>query len=90
MKVGLVQHRDAVHTALADDRAATATLADADFTGFDTAELLAIQSQREQQARTQAMIDHRIQAALMAHAAPHEIGGKSWKDVLATRMRISR
>nr|MDT0524702.1 DUF222 domain-containing protein [Streptomyces sp. DSM 41633] len=40
-------------------------------------------------ARTEAMIDHRIQAALMAQAIPHEIGGKSWKDVLATRMRIS-
>ena len=89
MKVGLVQSRDAVQTALAGHLAATAALADSDFTGFDTAELLAMQSQREQQARTQAMIDHRIQAALMAQAAPHKIGGKSWKDVLATRMRIS-
>ncbi|MBP2452704.1 HNH endonuclease signature motif containing protein [Mycolicibacterium lutetiense] len=89
MKVGLAQNRGAVQTALAGHLAATATLVDVDFSGFDTAQLLAIQSQREQQARASAMIDHRIQAALMAQAAPHEIGGKSWKDVLATRMRIS-
>ncbi|WKG06189.1 HNH endonuclease signature motif containing protein [Mycolicibacterium sp. HK-90] len=90
MVVGLVQSRDAVQAALAGHRASTAALVDADFTGFDTAELLAMQSERELQARTQAMIDHRIQAALMARSSPHEVGGKSWTDVLATRMRISR
>ncbi|MGW4095936.1 DUF222 domain-containing protein [Mycobacterium sp. NPDC004974] len=89
MVVGLAQDRGVVQAAQAGRRAATAALADADFTGFATAELLALQSERERQARTEAMIDHRIQAALMAAAAPHEIGGKSWKDVLATRMRIS-
>ncbi|WP_428833653.1 DUF222 domain-containing protein [Mycolicibacterium porcinum] len=86
---GLVQSQDAVQTVLAGHRAATAALVDVDFTGFDTAELLALQSERERLARTDAMIDHRIQAALMAQASPHEIGGKSFKDVLATRMRIS-
>ncbi|WP_066903359.1 DUF222 domain-containing protein [Mycolicibacterium houstonense] len=90
MVVGLVQSRDAVQSALAGHRAATAALVEADFTGFDTAELLAMQSECELQARTQAMIDHRIQAALMARSSPHEVGGKSWTDVLATRMRISR
>lgn len=86
---GVVQGRDVVQTALAGHRAATAALVDVDFTGFDTAELLTLQSAREQLARTEALIDHRIQAALMAQASPHEIGGKSFKDVLATRMRIS-
>ncbi|MGV0812484.1 DUF222 domain-containing protein, partial [Mycolicibacterium boenickei] len=90
MVVGLMQSRGAVQTALAGHAAATASLVDVDFTGFDTAELLAMQSEREQQARTQAMIDHRIQSALAARTTPHEIGGKSWTDVLATRMRISR
>ncbi len=90
MKVGLAQNRDAVQTALADQLAATATLVDVDFTGFDTAELLAIQSERERQARAQATVDHRIQSALTARTSPREIGGKSWTDVLATRMRISR
>lgn len=89
MVVGFAQDRGVVQAAQAGHRAATAALADADFTGLATAELLALQSERERQARTEAMIDHRIQAALMAAAAPHEIGGKSWKDVLATRMRIS-
>ncbi|MEN3224386.1 DUF222 domain-containing protein [Mycolicibacterium porcinum] len=86
---GLVHGRDVVQTAMAGQRAATAALVEADFTGLSTAELLALQSERERLARTQALIDHRIQAALMAQATPHEIGGKSWKDVLATRMRIS-
>ncbi|MEW2480428.1 DUF222 domain-containing protein [Mycobacterium sp. NPDC049093] len=90
MKVGLAQNRGAVQTALADHLAATTTLVDVDFTGFDTAELLAIQSERERQARAQATVDHRIQSALMALTGPREIGGKSWTDVLATRMRISR
>jgi hypothetical protein len=89
MMVGLVQNRGAAQSALAGHRAATAALEDVDFTGFDTAQLLAIQSERERCARTEAMIDHRIQAALMAESTPREIGGKSWKDVLATRMRIS-
>ncbi|WP_166904491.1 HNH endonuclease signature motif containing protein [Mycobacterium sp. DL440] len=90
MKVGLTQSRGAVQTALADHLAATTTLVNVDFTGFDTAELLAIQSERERQARAQATVDHRIQSALMARTSPREIGGKSWTDVLATRMRISR
>ncbi|WP_082022689.1 HNH endonuclease signature motif containing protein [Mycolicibacterium setense] len=90
MQVGLVRGRSVVQDALAGHRAATAALVEVDFTGFDTAELLAMQSAREQQARTEAMIDHRIQAALTAQSTPHEIGGKSWTDVLATRMRISR
>ncbi|MEV0670027.1 DUF222 domain-containing protein [Mycobacterium sp. NPDC050441] len=90
MKVGLAQSRGAVQAALAGHLAATATLVDIDFTGFDTAELLAIQSGREEQARTQALIDHRLQSALMARTSPPEVGGKSWTDVLATRMRISR
>ncbi|WP_273732025.1 HNH endonuclease signature motif containing protein [Mycolicibacterium septicum] len=89
MTVELAQNRGEVQAALAGHHAATASLVDVDFTGLDTAELLALQSERERHARMEAMIDHRIQAALMAQAAPHEIGGKSWKDVLATRMRIS-
>ncbi|WP_454789109.1 DUF222 domain-containing protein [Mycolicibacterium lutetiense] len=90
MVVGLMQSRSEVRSALTGHLAAAASLVDVDFTGFDTAELLAIQSERERQARTQAMIDHRIQSALMARTSPREIGGKSWTDVLATRMRISR
>lgn len=81
--------RDTVAHALSDRAASVKALLDADFTMFDTSELLAIQSEREQRTRADEMIDHRIQAALMDRATPHEIGGKSWTDVLATRMRIS-
>ena len=89
MDTVLTPSRSTVQTALAQRRAATDSLIDADFTMFDTAQLLALQSERERCARTDAMIDHRILAALMAQSTPREIGGKSWKDVLATRMRIS-
>ena len=82
--------RDTVRHAVSDRAASVKALLDADFTVFDTAELLALQSEREQQARADEAIDHRIQAALTDRATPHEIGGKSWTDVLATRMRISR
>ncbi|WBS08318.1 DUF222 domain-containing protein [Mycolicibacterium neoaurum] len=55
----------------------------------DTAELLALQSERERRARADAVIDARIQAAIMQRATAHEIGAKSWADVLITRMRLS-
>ncbi|WP_395311163.1 DUF222 domain-containing protein [Mycobacterium sp. AMU20-3851] len=90
MKIDVVASRETVQHALSDHAASVKALLDADFTVFDTAELLAIQSERELRARAEAVIDHRIQAALMDRATPHEIGGKSWIDVLATRMRISR
>lgn len=90
MEPAQAPNRNAVQTALARRRDATSSLVNADFSVFDTAELLAIQSERERYARTEAMIDHRIQAALAAQSTPQEIGGKSWVDVLATRMRISR
>ncbi len=90
MKSDAVASRETVRHALSDHAASTKALLDADFTVFDTAELLAIQSERELRARADEMIGHRIQAALMDRATAHEIGGKSWVDVLATRMRISR
>ncbi|WP_395309407.1 DUF222 domain-containing protein [Mycobacterium sp. AMU20-3851] len=90
MKMDVVASRETVQHALSARTASVKALLDADFTVFDTAELLAIQSERELRARAEAVIDHRIQAALMDRATPHEIGGKSWIDVLATRMRISR
>ncbi|MDZ7887620.1 MAG: DUF222 domain-containing protein [Mycobacterium sp.] len=81
--------RDAVQHARSDRAASVKALLDADFTMFDTAELLALLSEREQYARADTAVDHRILAALMDRATPHEIGGKTWTDVLATRDRIS-
>ncbi|MDO0976205.1 DUF222 domain-containing protein [Mycolicibacterium frederiksbergense] len=81
--------RDAVQHARSDRAASVKALLDADFAMFDTAELLALVSEREQQARADTAVDHRILAALMDRATPHEIGGKTWTDVLVTRDRIS-
>ncbi|WP_168144486.1 HNH endonuclease signature motif containing protein [Mycolicibacterium frederiksbergense] len=81
--------REAVQHALSDRAASVKALLDADFTMFDTAELLELLSEREQQARADTAVDHRILAALMDRATPHEIGGKTWTDVLATRDRLS-
>jgi len=81
--------REAVQHARSDRAASVKALLDADFAMFDTAELLALVSEREQQARADTAVDHRILAALMDRATPHEIGGKTWTDVLVTRDRIS-
>ncbi|MGU3499549.1 DUF222 domain-containing protein, partial [Mycobacterium sp. C31M] len=89
MKSDAVASREAVQHALADRAASVKALLDADFTCFDTAELLAIQSDREERARADAAVDHRILATLMDRATAHEIGGKTWADVLSTRMRLS-
>ena len=89
MNSEVVSGRDAVHHALSDRAASVKALLDADFTMFDTAELLALLSEREQQARADTAVDHRILAALMDRATAHEIGGKTWTDVLGTRDRLS-
>src|SRR6478735_5686774 len=89
MNGDVVGGREAVQHALSDRAGSVKALLDADFTVFDTAELLGLLSEREQYARADAAVDHRILAALMDRATPHEIGGKSWNDVLVTRDRIS-
>ena len=89
MNSEVVGGRDAVHHALSDRAASVKALLDADFTMFDTAELLGLLSEREQQARADTAVDHRILAALMDRATAHEIGGKTWTDVLSTRDRLS-
>ena len=81
--------RDAVDAAVCARAASVKALLDADFSMFDTAELLALQSQRHTQAGADALIDARIQAALMNRTTAHEIGAKNWPDVLVTRMRLS-
>ncbi|WP_051937169.1 HNH endonuclease signature motif containing protein [Mycolicibacterium neoaurum] len=85
----VVASRQSVQHAVSDRAASVKALLDADFTVFDTAELLALQSEREHRARADAVIDARIQAAIMQRSTAHEIGAKSWVDVLITRMRLS-
>ncbi|MEH3133356.1 MAG: DUF222 domain-containing protein [Mycolicibacterium neoaurum] len=89
MRSDVAASRESVQHALSDRAASVKALLDADFTCFDTAELLALQSEREERARADAAVDHRILAVLMDRATAHEIGGKTWADVLSTRMRLS-
>ena len=85
----VVGSRAAVDAAMSDRAASTKALLDADFTAFDIAELLALQSAREERDRQDEAVDHRLLAELMGRATPHDIGANSWADVLATRMRLS-
>ena len=89
MRSDVAASRQSVQHAVSDRAASVKALLDADFTLFDTAELLALQSEREHRARADAVIDARIQAAIMQRSTAHEIGAKSWVDVLITRMRLS-
>jgi hypothetical protein len=60
---------------------------------FDTQthpELLAVHSRLEALAWKQPAILHKLLALLTAEVSPVELGGKSWADVLANRLRISR
>src|SRR5436190_18861078 len=90
MLSGVVSDREAVLATLAEYRAVCQKLTTLGFTGFDTAELLDLQSEREHCARISAVTDHRILAAVQGRATAKEIGGKSWIDVLTSRLRISR
>jgi hypothetical protein len=90
MLANTVVDREAALAALDALDAATEQLAGMDFTPFSVAELLELQSRRERQARIAACADHRILAALQNQATAHEMGGKSWPDILAVRLGISQ
>ncbi|MHA3019765.1 DUF222 domain-containing protein [Mycobacterium sp. BMJ-28] len=90
MSASAVVDREAVLAALAEYRAACEKLTTVDFTAFDTAELLNLQSEREHCTRIGAGVDHRILAAVQARATAKEVGGKSWADILALRLGISQ
>ena len=70
MNGDVVGGREAVQHALSDRAGSVKALLDADFTVFDTAELLGLLSEREQYARADAAVDHRILAALIDRAPP--------------------
>lgn len=69
--------------------AACAKLAALNYQGLSLPELLALQSRREHQVRCAPAVDHALLAEIQSRATPGEIGGKSWADVLAIRLRIS-
>jgi hypothetical protein len=90
MRSVAVVDREAVLAAVDAYAAACESLTAVGFTGFDTAELLELQSRREHLARISAGVDHRILAALQGRATAKEIGGKSWVDILTLRLGISQ
>ena len=90
MRSDMVADRVGVLAAFAAFDAACQALTRLEFTAFTTAELLELQSRREHATRITARVDHRILATLQNQASAKEIGGKSWTDVLALRLRISR
>ncbi|KRD20306.1 hypothetical protein ASE48_00360 [Mycobacterium sp. Root265] len=73
MSSDVVDGREAVQHALSDRAASVKALLDADFTVFDTAELLGLLSEREHYARADTAVDHRILAALMDREAGRRI-----------------
>ncbi|MCX2713446.1 DUF222 domain-containing protein [Mycolicibacterium sp. J2] len=85
-----VADREVVSAAFDAVDTAAEQLAGMDFTCFSVAELLALQSRRERQARIAASADHRILAALQNQATAREMGGKSWPDILSLRLGISQ
>jgi hypothetical protein len=64
-------------------------LAELSFAALTSTEVLAIKDRLEAGYRRQAAVDHRLTHQLTSHASPMDLGGKSWADVLATRLRIS-
>ena len=84
-----VADREAVLAVFDAYDSACEQLAALDVTRLSPADLLTLQSQREHRARTTAVLDHRILAALQAQITPKEIGARTWAQILTIRLRIS-
>ncbi|MGN7779900.1 DUF222 domain-containing protein [Mycolicibacterium sp. 22603] len=89
MLANAVSDREAVLAAFDAYDSACAQLAAVDVTRLSPADLLTLQSQREHRARTTAVLDHRIMAALQAQSSPKDIGARTWAQILTIRLRIS-
>jgi Domain of unknown function (DUF222) len=90
MLANQVSDREAVMAAFDAYDSVCEQLSALDFTRMTPAELFELQSRREHRARTTAVADHRILAALQAQATPKDIGARSWPEILCTRLRISK
>ncbi|MCW2514286.1 MAG: hypothetical protein JWR11_3328 [Mycobacterium sp.] len=78
-----------VHEAVAALRAAYDTLAACDLDTLTVPDLLALGDDLEALACQLPTQSHRVLARLQADTTPHELGAKSWRDVLSTRWRLS-
>lgn len=90
MLANQVLDREAVLAAFDAYDSACEQLATLNFARMTPAELFELQSRREHRARTTAVADHRILAALQAQATPKDVGARTWAEILCTRMRISK
>ena len=70
--------------------AVQAELAELSFAALTPAEVLDIKDRLECGYRRQATVDHRLTRELTCQASPIDLGGKSFTDVLSTRLRISK
>ena len=70
--------------------AVQAELAELSFAALTPAEVLDIKDRLECGHRRQGAVDHRLTRELTCQASPIDLGGKSWVDVLSTRLRISK
>lgn len=84
-----VMSEAAVREALAALRAAHDTLAASDIETLPRSELVAVIDELEALSCQLPTQSHRLLARLQVETTPREMGAKSWKDVLATRWRIS-
>jgi hypothetical protein len=84
-----VSDREAVTATLDRWDAVQAEMAGLSFAALTPAEVLNIKDRLECGYRRQAAVDHRLTHQLTSQASPIDLGGKSWTDVLSTRLRIS-
>ncbi|MDT5105646.1 MAG: hypothetical protein QOI25_3159, partial [Mycobacterium sp.] len=75
---------------IADMRAALARLAGRSIDTLTHPELLTALDDIESLTRQLPSQTQRITSRLTAETTPNELGAKSWRDVLTTRLRISR
>jgi hypothetical protein len=82
--------REAIMAVLDRWDAVQAELAEVSFAALTPPEVLDIKDRLECGYRRQATVDHRLTRELTGQASPIDLGGKSWVDVLSTRLRISK
>jgi Domain of unknown function (DUF222) len=70
--------------------AVQAELAQLSFAALTPTEVLDVKDRLECGYRRQPAVDHRLTRELTCQASPIDLGGKSWVDVLSTRLRISK
>jgi hypothetical protein len=90
MGSGVPSGPEAITAALDRFDAAQGQIAALPFDILTGPEALTVKNRLETISRRQAAVDHRLTRQLTCQGSPIELGGKSWTDVLCTRLRIGR